>query len=85
MDSAIAVGKAATEEKEASGASAGTNSPSKAGGGESTLKNGPVKAAPPVPAFKAPPKQNAKDDAATGIDSLFSYKPIFQMPPFYLK
>ena len=84
MDPASATGKAATEEKETS-ASAGTTSPSKvSGGAEITLKNGAVKAAPPVPAFKAPPRQNAKEDT-TGIDSLFNYKPIFHMPPFYLK
>ena len=83
MEPASASGKAAADEKETS-AFAGTTSPAKASGGESALKNGAVKAAPPVPAFKAPPKPNAKEDA-TGIDSLFNYKTIFYMPPFYLK
>ena len=83
MESASASGKAVTEEKEA-GAGAGTTSPSKAGSGESTLKNGSVKVAPPVPAFKAPPKPNAKE-VDTGIDLLFNYKQIFHMPTYYLK
>jgi hypothetical protein len=51
-------------------------SPSKAGV-DSALKNG-TKAAPPVPAFKAPPK--TKEDAPSGIDSVYNYKPVFQMP-----
>jgi hypothetical protein len=43
----------------------------------SPLKNGATQkaAAPPVPAFKAPPKP--KEDGIPGIDSLYNYKPIF--------
>ena len=79
----VEVAKNADEEKAAPNAeSAGkvdestagtTSSPSKAQG-ESALKNGAPKAAPPVPAFKAPPR--GKEDAPA-IDSLFNYKPIF--------
>ena len=72
VESATSAGKG-PEEKEV------VASPSKS---ETQLKSGAAKP-PPVPAFKAPPRQ--KEEEQKGIDSLFQYQAIFKMPESYIK